>query len=326
MDKWKVFVNYDEIRTKDAQLLNQADKSFNSNEYIDKSMNLFQIVLNKLNIIHPKIESQINYKLKNIIEEFKYNLKNPSIDEISTVLIEELDLIEEFIINAKQGTQKEGSIYKNEINLKYMAEEEGKQQIFGYQFVQNNINNISLIINGNKSPLVEEYNLKEGENNITLCIKNKLTNLSDMFAFCKTLYNIDELKYLNTEDVIDFSCMFQNSRISNIKPLKNWNTSKSETFRAMFSNCGLLTNIKPLKNWNVSRCKDFSEIFYNCPISNIKPIESWNVSNAKNLSSLIYNCNNIVDISPIQNWNVSNCENLSYLFSIMLKIVRYITY
>ena len=73
LEKWKVFVNYDEIRTKDAQLLNQADKSFNSNEYIDKSMNLFQIVLNKLNIIHPKIESQINYKLKNLIEEFKYN-------------------------------------------------------------------------------------------------------------------------------------------------------------------------------------------------------------------------------------------------------------
>ena len=107
LEKWKEFRNYDEIRTKDAQLLNQADKSFNSNEYIDKSMNLFQIVLNKLNIIHPKIETQINYKLKNLIEEFKYNLKNPSIDEISTVLIEELDLIEEFIINTKNGIQKE---------------------------------------------------------------------------------------------------------------------------------------------------------------------------------------------------------------------------
>ena len=41
-------------------------------------MNLFQIVLNKLNIIHPKIESQKNYKLKNLIEEFKHNLINPS--------------------------------------------------------------------------------------------------------------------------------------------------------------------------------------------------------------------------------------------------------
>ena len=58
LEKWKVFRNYDEIRTNDAQILNQAEKSFNSNEYIDKSMNLFQIVLNKLNIIHPKIESK----------------------------------------------------------------------------------------------------------------------------------------------------------------------------------------------------------------------------------------------------------------------------
>ena len=42
-------------------------------------MNLFQIVLNKLNIIHPKIESQNNYKLNNLIEEFKYNLINPQL-------------------------------------------------------------------------------------------------------------------------------------------------------------------------------------------------------------------------------------------------------
>ena len=87
-------------------------------------MNLFQIVLNKLNIIHPKIEPQKNYKLKNLIKEFKYNLINPSIDKISTVLIEELDLFEEFITNIKNGTQKEESINKNEINLKYMTEKE----------------------------------------------------------------------------------------------------------------------------------------------------------------------------------------------------------
>ena len=204
-DKWKVFRNYDEIRTKDAQLLNQAGKSFNSNEYIDKSMNLFQIVLNKLNIIHPKIESQKNYKLNNLIEEFKYNLTNPSIDEISTVLIEELDLFDEYIAKVKKGIQKEEIKYKNKINLKYITEKEGNQRIFGYQFVKNNTNNISLIINGKESKLVAEYDLNKGENNITLCVKNKLTNLSGMFAFCETIYNIDELKYLNTEDVIDFS-------------------------------------------------------------------------------------------------------------------------
>ena len=137
-------------------------------------MNLFQIVLNKINIIHPKIESQKNYKLKNLIEEFKYNLINPSLDEISTVIIEELDLIEEYMINLQKVIQKEKIRCKNKINLKYLTKKEGNQNIVGYKFVDNNINNISRIINGEHSPLVDTYNLREGENNITFCIKNKL--------------------------------------------------------------------------------------------------------------------------------------------------------
>ena len=339
-EEWKVLRNYDEIRTKDAQILNQLGKSFNSNEYIDKSMDLFKIIINKLNIIHSKIDSQKNYKLNNLIEEFKYHLINPSIDEISTAIIEELDLLEEYIQNVKEGIQQEEIKYKNEINLKYLTEKEGKQKIFGDDFVKNNINNISLIINGNKSPLVREYDLKKGENNVKICIKNMLTNLSYMFYFCEALYNMNELKYLNTNNITDFSWMFANCKISNIKPLENWDTSKSKTFSYMFYNCKLVTNIKAVKNWDVSRCKDFSCMLRGCNISDITPLESWNVSNginfngflgynsvsdikplekwdvsnAKNLGSFIDGCSNIIDISPIKNWNISKCENLSSLF------------
>ena len=122
----------------------------------------------------------------------------------------------------------------------------------------NNKDNISLIINGKESELVSESFLKEGENNITIRIKKTLTNLSDMFMFCETLYNIDELKYLNTENVTDFSGMFEYCKISNINALENWDTSKSETFNSMFFGCESITNIKALKNWQFSRCKDIS--------------------------------------------------------------------
>ena len=53
------------------------------------------------------------------------------------------------------------------------------------------MSNVSLIINGKNSKLVEKCYLKKGENNIKLCIKNKLTNLQGMFQSCKTLCNID---------------------------------------------------------------------------------------------------------------------------------------
>ena len=95
LEKWKVLRNYDEIRTKDALIFNHLGKSSNSNEYMDKSMSLFKFILNKLNAIHPKIEQQKNYNLNNLIEELKYNIVNPSIEEISKVIAEELDIIEE---------------------------------------------------------------------------------------------------------------------------------------------------------------------------------------------------------------------------------------
>ena len=312
LEKWKVFRNYDETRTKDAQILNQLGKSFNSNEYIDKATNLFKLVLNKLNIIHLKINSQKNYKLNNLIEEFKYNLVDPSIDEISTVIIEELDLLEEYITKMKEDIQK--NKYKNEINLKYLTEKGGTRQIFECDFVQRNINNISLIINGYKLPIVEEYNLKAGENDVTICFKNTLTDLSNMFYFSEDLYNIDELKYLNTENVTDFSNMFRNcKKLSNIKALENWDTSKAETFQGMFDGCELITNIKPLKNWNVSSCKNFSGMFCSCNISEIAPLENWKVSNGKFFDRFL-SCNLITDISPLKNLDMSKCESVAYLF------------
>ena len=98
--------------------------------------------------------------------------------------------------------------YKNEINLIYYAEEENEFNIFGDIFVKNNKNNIDLIINGIKNNLIEKYKLRKGENTIKLIIKNKITNLEYMFGNCSCLNNIDELKYLDTNDIIYFFLKF----------------------------------------------------------------------------------------------------------------------
>ena len=81
--------------------------------------------------------------------------------------------------------------YKNEINLKYITKEEKEEIIFGEKFVENNKNNIELEINGVKSKLIRRYKLIKGANNIKMIIKNKLTNLEDMFKWCYIL------KYIN---------------------------------------------------------------------------------------------------------------------------------
>ena len=154
--------------------------------------------------------------------------------------------------------------------------------------------------------MIDKYNLKKGTNNVTICIKKKLTYLSNMFCFCHSLYNIDELKNLNTEDVTDFSSMFYYSNRINIKALENWDVSKAENFSGFLGVSEYITNINALKNWNVSRCKDFSNMFYHCNnLSNIKALENWNVSNGTDFSHMFEGCQKLEDIQPLEKWDVS---------------------
>ena len=127
--------------------------------------------------------------------------------------------------------------YTNEINIIYKTNKEGEEDIFGKKFVENNKNNIKLIINENenKIDLIRRYKLKKGENNIKIIIKNKITNLEYMFEYCKSLINIEELKYLDTKDINNFSYMFFGcSSLSDIKGLQNWDVSKGNNFSNMF--------------------------------------------------------------------------------------------
>ena len=144
--------------------------------------------------------------------------------------------------------------YKNEINLIYKADKEGTENIFGDKFVKNNKSNIDLIINGNKNNLVKDYNLKKGENNVKIILKNKIINLEYMFNDCKLLKNIKELEYLDTKDINSFSYMFYGcSSLSDIKGLEKWNVLNSNNFSYMFYGCSSLSDINALHNLNVSK-------------------------------------------------------------------------
>jgi len=186
---------------------------------------------------------------------------------------------------------------KNIIILIYEKESYYNNNIFGEKFVENNKNNIELIINGIKSELVKEYELRGGENKIEIKIKNKITNLEYMFYKCNSLKNIEELKYLDTKEINNFSYMFSHCySLSDIKGLEKWNVSNGNNFSHMFSCCNI-SDIKGLEKWNVSNGNNFSNMFNHCySLSDIKGLEKWNVSNGNNFSSMFDSCSNLSDI------------------------------
>ena len=221
------------------------------------------------------------------------------------------------IKDIKDKLSKNKNEFRNIITLIYEKNIKNKtNQIFGSKFVKSNEDNISLIINGKESKLVEKYDLKVGVNTIQMKIKNKLKNLNNMFAWVDSLKNIDELKYLDTSEVTDFSFMFSNCiSLSDIKGLENWNVSNGKKFESMFSYCSSLSNLNEIENWDVSNGINFVGMFSNCrALTNIKGLEKWNVSNGNNFSALFFNCLSLSDIKGLENWNVSKGVEFSFMF------------
>ena len=149
---------------------------------------------------------------------------------------------------------------KNEINLIFETEKEGNYDIFGEKFVEKNKGNILLNINGNEIDLVNKYKLNKGQNNIKMIIRNKITNLEEMFYKCIKLKNINELKYLKTENCTNFRKMFYKCvLLSDIKPLENWKVSRGLNFKSLYG-CSPLKDKTYLKKWKISDEK-FNSIF-----------------------------------------------------------------
>ena len=186
------------------------------------------------------------------------------------------ELIKKNVI-IKDEEKKENKVnYRNEINLKYFMKSDGFCKLFGEQFVKNNKNNIELKINGVLNELIDGCELKKGENNITLIVKNKLTDLSYFFCASHNLKDFSELNYLDTSDAKNLEYMFFSCKsLSDITPLKKWGVSHAINLKGMFFRCTSLSDITPLKDWNVSNCKIIESMFLLCSsLSDITPLKN----------------------------------------------------
>ena len=319
--------------------------------YIEKSMEIFKNILNKINSIHSLLRLKHNNDLNNLLNITPLNF-DILFNNISKVITEELDEFQNYLINNNKKenifknsfkslniydnlnnennkrnvqisiNQKKVKLnqynkgeYKNKINLIYFVKSKGNYNIFGEIFVLNNRNSIDLIINGKDHKLVSNYELKRGENNITMVIKNKLINLSHMFTGCDTLKDIKELKHLDISNAKDFSSMFWGClSLSDITPLEDWDVSNIINFSNIFGGCSLLTDLIPLQNWDVSNGINFEGMFWGCSLlEDITPLKNWNVSNGNNFSFMFSECLSLSDITTLQHWNISNESDISYM-------------
>ena len=140
-------------------------------------------------------------------------------------------------------------------------------------------------------------------------------DMSDMFFSVGTqLSNIDALSDWNTSRVKDMSNMFYRyaleKSLSNVNALSNWDTSKVTNMSGMFAGNKELTDIEGLKNWNTSSVTNMKCMFgendtSGCGFTDLSAISNWNVGNVTDMSGMFYMCNKLEDISEIWNWNIT---------------------
>ena len=148
------------------------------------------------------------------------------------------------------------------------------------------------------------------------CMKTDyVVDMSEMFISLGTqLSNIDALSIWNTSKVENMSYMFYRyaleKSLSNVNALSNWDTSKVTNMSGMFAGNKELTDIEGLKNWNVSNVTNINKMFgcidsSGCGFTSLSAISNWNVRNVNDMSSMFDNCKKLEDASAISNWNIT---------------------
>jgi len=181
----------------------------------------------------------------------------------------------------------------NSIDIFYQIQSNQKMlKLFGDNFVKNNRNNCTIIIDGNEYKLfnyknIENYNHKNNSKifKIQLIGIKNITDMSYMFHKCNNLISVSYLSQINTRKVISMRCLFEGCiLLETLEGISDWDIRNVTDIRGLFYNCHSLKKVSNITNWDTSNVIEMKEMFWSC--SELKTvylpnIEKWNTSKAK---------------------------------------------
>ena len=341
---------------KNHSLINYEDMIPNENkikEYMNKLKELINILKNNIEDIKNKLNKvienmQIYYNINNdLINNFKINKINYEIllnlQEINNnKIIETINNINNDK-NIQNKLNKIINLYdqmfikdKSEINLIYNINNEKNKDIeeeddgddyneidtiniFGSEFVKNNKNYCSMIIDNKVYELTTTFNVKNYANN-KLEIKLKgiddVTDMSYLFYNCSTLSSLPDISKLNTNNVTKMSDMFYGcSALKSLPDISKWNTSNVTHMREMFCGCSSLKSLPDISKWNVSNVINMSSMFYGCSsLKSLPDISKWDTSHVIHMREMFYDCSSLSSLPDISKWNTINVKDMSDIF------------
>ena len=206
-----------------------------------------------------------------------------------------------------------------------------------YNNINNEIKSKIKILNGNKKEeiiLLKKFN-KIGINTIDFIIEGKLTNMSNIFSYCKSLIKIEFIS-IDISNVNNMSKMFyfcesleyldlSNFDTSNVRnmwdmlsleylDLSNFDTSNVGDMGSMFYGCSKLKEIKSLNNFNTSKVKNMKYMFNRCMSLEYLDLSNFDTSNVGNMEGMFFGCY-LLEYLDLSNFDTSNVVTIYSMFS-----------
>ena len=215
-------------------------------------------------------------------------------------------------------------------------------RIFGSDFAKKYKEKISLIINNEKSELLEIIKLDDDYLEVILVqnsthknedyitdmscmfsgceaskimideVKNrklldlgKVTDIRSIFKGCTNLESIDLKYFEKIYNVKKMNSLFNGcSSLVNISNIKSLKTKNVTKMDRMLCKCKKLKDLNDIQFFITEKVESFYEIFRGCSLKTLPDISQWKMEKAKDLSGMFKNCKNLTRLPDISNWNL----------------------
>ena len=194
-----------------------------------------------------------------------------------------------------------------------------KVKLFDDKFCKNNSENCLIIIKGEKQKIFSYYENENLENNIVieLLMKNNITDLSNMFNGCSSLFSMNITSNWNTKNITNMKWMFNGcTSLESLPDISAWDISNVNDIQFMFAGCKNLKVLPDISKWNTKNINNMSGLLSECSALKALPgISKWDTSNVININKIFSLCSSLTSLPDISKWNTSKTENMSFIFN-----------
>lgn len=141
----------------------------------------------------------------------------------------------------------------------------------------------------------------------------RLMDCSWWFSGFRGLTTITHLEYLNTSQVTNMQCMFQNCESLEALDLSTFNTENVTNMYGMFQSCTSLKSLN-LSSFNTSKVKQMGYMFKNCESLTALDLSCFNTENVKDYEYMFHSCKSLTALD-LSSFNSKEILNTSLMFT-----------